>query len=241
MRVLLGENQKQFGQLIYQRLRTQFDVDWVEEAPILHTKLVERFYPLLILGMDVSIDDRLRLVAQCHEISGRSAIMLVGESMQVHERIQALELGADDYMTRPFHMDEFAARTKALLRRVDASHFDRLRVGNIELSDDGDLLLNGIRAELQTAEHRLLSVLLRRSGRMVSKAMIDHALTGNEGDELSANAIEQRVSRLRKILSHARAEVQITTVRGSGYVLETLTEKNRDQPPRQTIETRRKD
>ncbi len=241
MRVLLVENQKQFGQLLYQRLRTQLDVDWIEDIPNLHTKLVERFYPLLILGMDVSIEDRLSLVEQCHQISARSAIMLVSESMQVHERIHALEQGADDCLTRPFHLDEFAARAKALLRRADASHFDRLRVGNIELSDEGDLLLNGVRADLQNAEHRLLSILVRRSGRMVSKAMIDHALTGQQGDELSANAIEQRVSRLRKILSHARADVQITTVRGSGYVLETITEKNRDHLPRQTIETRRKD
>lgn|GEM_PF-3498603 len=97
-----------------------------------------------------------------------------------------------------------------------------MRVGNLELAGDGDFYRSGRRVELHFSEQRVLQVLARRSGRLVSRGMIDQAVKGPDGEELSANAIEQRMSRLRKILEMADAGVRITTIRGSGYVLEPL-------------------
>jgi DNA-binding response OmpR family regulator len=70
------------------------------------------------------------------------------------------------------------------------------------------------------AEQKVLSILARRSGRVVSKAMLDRAIGGSDGEELSSNAIEQRMSRLRRILDASQSSVRITTIRGSGYMLE---------------------
>ena len=235
MRVLLGENQRQFGQQVFQRLRTLYDVDWAEDVSDLHNKLVQRFYTLLVLGMDVPNQDRLKLIEQCREISVRTAIILITDPVPVHERIRALEVGADDYLMRPVHLDEFTARAKALIRRSDTTQFGKVRVGNLELSDDGELFFGGTRAELQQAEHKLLSIMVRRTGRLVSKGMIDRALTGGENEELSANAIEQRISRLRKILDQAGADLQITTIRGSGYILETMSRASSESSRSQRI------
>jgi two-component system OmpR family response regulator len=82
---------------------------------------------------------------------------------------------------------------------------------------------------LQSGEERLLTILMRRSGRLVTKEMIDRALA-SESEAMSANAIEQRVSRLRRVLEVARTDIQIKTVRGSGYVLEPASRQTASQP-----------
>lgn len=220
MRILLGDGQKSFLQLIQQRLFGQFEFDWARDVPSLNSLIVQRAYALIILAMDVPFEDRLRLVEQCRQVSDRSAIMVVSEPVPVNERVQSLEAGVDDYVMRPVHVDEFAARAKALVRRADVAHFKRVRVGNLELTGDGEFFLDGSRVELQQAEQKVLSILARRSGRVVSKAMIDRAIAGTDREELSSNAIEQRMSRLRRMLDASNSSVRITTIRGSGYMLE---------------------
>lgn len=220
MRILLGDGQKSFLQLIQQRLFGQFEFDWAKDVPSLNNLLVQRAYALVILAMDVPFEDRIRLVEQCREVSGKSAIMMVSEPVPVHERVQSIEAGVDDYVMRPVHVDEFAARAKALVRRADASSFTRLKVGNLELTGEGEFFLHGSRVVLQQAEQKVLSILARRSGRVVSKAMLDRAIAGTDREELSSNAIEQRMSRLRRMLEASNAAVHITTIRGSGYMLE---------------------
>lgn len=189
---------------------------------MLNSMLLERSYGLIVIAVDIPADERIRLVKQCRQFSQKSAIMVVAEPGPVHERVQVLEAGADDILLRPVHPDEFIARARALMRRVGASMPTRLRVGNVELSEEGEVYLNGMRTELQQAEQKVLSILVRRSGRLVSKEMIDRAVTGVESDELSQNAIEQRLSRLRKVLENGNACVRITTVRGAGYILEPV-------------------
>jgi len=225
VRILLGDGQKSFLQLMQQRFLGQFEFDWAKDVPSLNSLLVQRAYALVILAMDVPFEDRLRLVEKCREVSTRSAIMVVSEPVPVHERVQALEVGVDDYVMRPVHVDEFAARAKALVRRAGATQFERVRVGNLELTEAGDLFLAEKRVDLHQAEQKVLSILARRSGRVVSKAMLERAIAGTDREEISSNAIEQRMSRLRRILDASNSSVRITTVRGSGYMLEVATRK----------------
>ena len=220
MRILLGESRKQIGQQLQQRLRANCEIDTAKDVPSLNNQMLSRAYALIILALDVPTEDKLKLVEQCRQVSEKSAIMLVSDPLPVSERVMYLEAGVDDYMMLPIHYDEFAARAKVLIRRSDMTKFSKIRVGNVEISDDGGVLLDGERVDLHQAELNLLSVLVRRSGRVVSKSMIDLAVTGGDSEELSSNAIEQRISRLRRILDHANSSVQITTIRGSGYLLE---------------------
>lgn len=222
MRILLGDGQKSFLQLMQQRFFGQFEFDWAKDVPSLNSLVVQRAYALIILAMDVPFDDRLRLVEQCRQVSARSAIMVISEPVPVHERVKALEAGVDDYVMRPVHVDEFAARAKALVRRAGEARFERVRIGNLELTEGGDLFLAGRRVDLQQAEQKVLSILARRSGRVVSKAMLERAIAGTDREELSSNAIEQRMSRLRRILDASNSSVRITTIRGSGYMLEPI-------------------
>ncbi|MEQ1756127.1 MAG: response regulator transcription factor [Micropepsaceae bacterium] len=218
--MLLGENQRQFGLQLRQRLRAQCEVDFARDVPNLNSFLLQRAYGLVILAMDVPKEDRIKLIELCKQFSQKTAIMIVTDPAPVHERVQALEAGADDVLMRPVHLDELVARARALMRRADASLLAKIRVGNLELADDGEIYFHGARAVLQQAEQKVLSILVRRAGRLVTKSMIDRAVTGVDSEELSSNAIEQRMSRLRRILDTSNTNVQINTIRGSGYILE---------------------
>jgi len=222
MRILLAEVSRQLGQQVQQRLTSQFELDAAGSVAMLNSILLERTYGLIVLAADVAPDECMRMVRQCRQFSPKSGILVVTEPVAVLDRVQILEAGADDILMRPVHPDEFMARARALLRRSGEATTTRVKVGNIEITEDGDIYLNGMRTDLHQAEHKVLSVLVRRSGRVVSKAMIDQAIAGSGSEELSSNAIEQRLSRLRRILEQANTRVRITTVRGAGYILEPM-------------------
>lgn len=148
MRILRATGQKSFLQLMQQRFFGQFEFDWAKDVPSRNSLVVQRAYALIILAMDVPFEDRMRLVEQCRQVSDRSAIMVISEPVPVHERVQALEAGVDDYVMRPVHVDEFAARAKALVRRASATQFERVRVGNLQPTEAGDLFLAGKRVDL---------------------------------------------------------------------------------------------
>lgn len=232
LRVLLGDGHKSFLQHLQQRLFSQFEFDWALDMSTVQSLMLQRAYALIILAWDVPAEDRLRLVEQCRQVSEKSAVLVVSEPVAMQERVQALESGVDDFVTRPIHMDELAARAKALIRRIEPEAQPGLRIGKLELAGDGEFYLSGRRVELHMSEQRVLQVLARRSGRLVSKSMIDRAVKVSDGEELSANAIEQRMSRLRRMLEASDAGVRITTVRGSGYVLEPVRPARRgaDEP-----------
>lgn len=221
MWVLLGENRKQFGQQIYQRLRALYDVDWATDVSALRMGFVARSYALLVLGLEVPVESRIELVNEFRRVSGQAGVLMVSDMVPVHERVQAIEAGADDYLTRPIHMDELVVRAKALVRRVSHAGQAQIEAGRLRLDADGDFYVGDRRTDIQFGEGRLLSVMMRRAGRVVTRDMIEHALAGSS-DDLSANAIEQRVSRLRRMLARVDAGLQIRTVRGAGYVLEPL-------------------
>ena len=222
MRILLAEVSRQLGQQVQQRLMSQYELDATTSVPMLNSMLIGRTYSLIVIAADMPPDECLGLVRHCRQVSQKSGIVLVTEPVPVLDRVRFLEAGADDILMRPVHPDEFMARARALLRRTVSTMTARLRVGNIEITEDGDVYLNGTRTDLQQAEQTVLSLLVRRSGRLVSKAMIDQAIAGTSCEELSPNAIEQRLSRLRKVLEQTNTRVRITTVRGGGYILEPV-------------------
>ena len=105
MRILLAEVNRQLGQQVQQRLMSQFALDSTSDVPMLNSMLLERSYALIIMAVDVHAEDRMQLVSRCRQFSQRSAILVVTEPVPVHERVQALEAGADDILMRPVHPD----------------------------------------------------------------------------------------------------------------------------------------
>ena len=164
---------------------------------------------------------RLRLQGQAMQVLVLTARDAVGD------RVHGLDLGADDYMTKPFAIPELAARVRALLRRGQAVQGLRTVHGPLEV--DGSArraFLHGTPLELAAREWAVLEVLMSRVEKVVSKEAIIESLT-NWQDDLSSNAIEVYVSRLRAKLD--AAGVQIRTVRGFGYMLEEYKERTAGQ------------
>jgi two-component system OmpR family response regulator len=219
MRVLLAEDDSVLADGLCRSLRKAgYAVDWVGTGSEADAALTAQPYDLLILdlglpklaGMDVL--KRLR----AREVSVPVLILTAADS--VEQRVRGLDLGADDFMAKPFALSELEARVRALVRRANGAGSNLVRLGDLTFDQSGrTATLNGAALELSARETGLLEVLLSRVGRLVSKEQIvDHLCEW--GDEVSHNAIEVYMHRLRKKLEGAG--IRIATVRGLGYCLE---------------------
>jgi len=180
--------------------------------------LQQEKFDLAILDVGLPGIDGFEVLRRLRAAGQRMPVLLLTARDQVEERVRGLDLGADDYMPKPFAMQELAARVRALLRRAQAQTGPKIVHGPLTL----DLVarrafLDGEPLELAAREWSVLEVLLARVERIVSKDAIIQAVS-SWGEELSPNAIEVYVSRLRAKLEPAG--VRIRTVRGFGYMLE---------------------
>jgi two-component system, OmpR family, response regulator len=164
---------------------------------------------------------RLRSAASAHSEPPMPVLVLTARDA-VEDRVRGLDLGADDYMVKPFALPELTARVRALLRRSQAHGGPRILHGPLALDTVARrAFLRGEPLELAAREWAVLEVLLAKVEKIVSKEAIIQAVAG-WGDELSPNAIEVYVSRLRAKLEPAG--IRIRTVRGFGYMLEEFRE-----------------
>jgi DNA-binding response OmpR family regulator len=137
----------------------------------------------------------------------------------LEDLVAGLNQGADDYLRKPFELDELIARIRALLRRPGEALGVKLAAGNVMLNtSDRVLTIDGIPVEFGRREINGLELLMRRAGRVVPKSAIEDAIY-SFGDDLASNAIEVLVHRIRRRLQEAGADMHIHTLRGVGYVL----------------------
>lgn len=200
-----------------------FAVDAVargEQAILAATQ--ERF-DLVILDVGLPGMDGFEVLRRLRAEAQRVPVLLLTGRDEVDDRVHGLDLGADDYMAKPFAMSELAARVRALIRRSQAQAGPKVVHGPLMLDTVARrAFLNGESLELAGREWAVLEVLLAKVERVVSKDAIIQAVA-NWGEELSLNAIEVYVSRLRAKLEPAG--IRIRTVRGFGYMLEEFKER----------------
>jgi DNA-binding response OmpR family regulator len=137
----------------------------------------------------------------------------------VEDLVAGLNQGADDYLRKPFDLDELIARVRALLRRPGEALGVNLTAGNVTLDTSArEVIIDGLPVEFGRREIDGLEILMRRAGRVVPKSAIEEAIY-SFGEDLSSNAIEVLVHRIRRRMQEARADMYIHTLRGVGYVL----------------------
>lgn len=220
MRLLLVEDNARLASLIREGLDRQgFAVNWCETVDGAEHALRIDDYDLMLLDLGLPDGDGLDLVRRLRRRQDTMPILILTARGGLDDRVLGLDAGADDYLVKPFQIPELAARCRALLRRPGASLGTELTVGNVILhSAERSVAVAGLAIEATPREVDLLECLLRRAGHVVAKPALESALYSMDAD-VTPNALEACMSRLRKRLTTARANVQIRTVHGVGYAL----------------------
>jgi len=221
MRLLVVEDEARIAELVRTGLvRAGFAVDTVATAADAFAALEVGSYDVAILDLGLPDGDGIEVLSTARRSGLVIPFLLLTARDTVDDRVLGLNAGADDYLTKPFAMDELVARTKALLRRPGLALGVILEAGNIQFDSVGrEVLVAGKPLSLPRKELDVLEHLMRRAGRVVPKTVLEDKLYG-AGDELESNAIPVHVSHLRRKLIAAGASLEIHTIRGVGYLLE---------------------
>ncbi len=222
MRILLIEDHERLAGFVRKGLKAaQFDVDLAAKG----SEALENFecvrYDAAILDLGLPDMDGLQLLKELRAKDTAIPVLILTSRVQLADKIKGLNSGADDYLTKPFAMEELIARLHALLRRPCAVLGQTLKVGNIELDvvarearlDGYDQPLHLSRRELSVLEQ-----LMRRGGKVAPKHLMEQSLYG-AGEDLSSNSVEVLVHRVRKKLADTGANATIHTIRGIGYLM----------------------
>lgn len=220
MRLLLVEDNARLSELVSRALTAEgFAVDVAETLRAAEEFLSLAPYDLIVLDLGLPDGDGLTLIKALRARSDSAPILIITARSGLDDRITGLDLGADDYLVKPFATEELAARCRALLRRPGGVLGAILAAGNLSLDCNArEARVENARIDLPPRELSLLELLIRRAGQVVPRATLENGLY-SMGEEVSPNALEAAVSRLRRRLAAAGSDVVLHTAHGIGYAL----------------------
>ena len=224
MRILLVEDNTRLADGVVKVLSgSGFQVDHVENGDEAESALLTENFDLVILDLTLPDIDGLDVLKNLRGRQITVPVMVVTARGDLDDRIKGLDIGADDYLTKPFEVSELEARARALIRRHAGHAQSIIEFGPLKL----DVAANTLKADNQiidvsAREFSLFRLLALARGRVLSKAQIIEALSSFD-DQFSENAVEQTVSRLRKRL--APHDVTVKVARGIGYFLFAASER----------------
>jgi DNA-binding response OmpR family regulator len=220
MRLLLVEDNERFAALLRQGLASAgFSVDVLTTVQEANGALDNGRWDVVVLDRGLPDGDGIDVLTEMRRQGDSTPVLILTAHGNLKDRVNGLQSGADDYLVKPFALEELVARLQALLRRPGNLLGLALRLGNLTLDtvarqvfvDDQPILFSA--REIAVLEH-----LLRRSGRVVAKTLLESSLYG-PAQEVGSNAVEVHVHRLRRHLVETGASVQVHTVRGVGYMI----------------------
>ncbi|ROR17078.1 two-component system response regulator TctD [Comamonas sp. BIGb0124] len=216
MRVLVVEDDPDLADALVRRLRRQgHAVDWQNDGQAAAHVLGYQPFDLLLLDIGLPGLDGLTVLRQLRARGDKTPVLMLTARADIEDRVNALDVGADDYLDKPFDFRELDARCRALLRRPQGQASGTWRVGGLEIDSAARRAsLAGTEIDLTNREFSLLEILVGRMGRVVSKDDIAGRLFSFDED-VGLNAVEVYVGRLRKKLG--ASPLRITTVRSLGY------------------------
>lgn len=218
MHLLIAEDDSVLADGLCRSLRQSgYTVDTVPDGNTADAVLSNQTFDLLILDLGLPRLSGLEVLRRLRARGNAVPVLILTAADSVEQRVQGLDLGADDYMAKPFSLSELEARVRALTRRGAGHAATLLRHGRLSFDQVGRVaMLDQTMLDLSARELGLLEILLTHNGRMISKSQLVERLC-SWGEEVSTNAIEVYIHRLRKKLEPGG--VRILTVRGLGYCL----------------------
>ena len=218
MRVLLVEDDTMIGKTLAQALTQDgYAVDRVADGEAAKAALAVAgdAYAMVLLDLGLPRKSGLELLRELRRAGNRVRVLIVTARDAVADRVEGLDAGADDYLTKPFSLDELTARMRALLRRDIGREDNVLRRGELELDTVTRVVTHrGQAVDVSAREFALLAALLERPGAALSKSQLEERIY-RWGEEVESNAVEVHVHNLRKKLGSET----IRTLRGVGYAL----------------------
>ncbi|TJZ88994.1 response regulator transcription factor [Paracoccus gahaiensis] len=220
MRIILVEDEPGLAEMLRRFLeRERFVVDHLDCLAAAGDACAMVDYDLALLDRTLPDGDGLALVGALRQRRPGIPIIMLSARGDIGDRVTGLDHGADDYLVKPFALDEMLARIRAVSRRPSQMQGDRIEAGAVVFEPATDAVeVSGQSMTLPRRELRVLAALIRRRGRTVMRETLEQAVFGFD-DEIQSNTLDSHVSRLRRRLREADAGVEIHAIRGVGYLL----------------------
>lgn len=225
MKILIIEDEKEMLENMQQTLEKEgFLVEAVSTFRAAMAKIGTYEYDCILLDIGLPDGNGLAILQELKKLEISDGIIIVSAKNSLDDKLEGLNLGADDYLPKPFHMAELNARVKAVIRRRKLSGANILELGNIKLDiDNRVVLVNGGALELNRKEFDILMYLSINKGRLVSKSALAEHVWGDYIDQAdSFEFIYSQIKNLRKKMSRSEADIEIKAVYGIGYKLEVV-------------------
>lgn len=220
MRILLVEDEPQLALSLRAVLeRERFIVDHADGLEAAREASLSGSFDLVLLDRSLPDGEGLSLLPSLRAGSPGIHVIVLSARNGIDDRVEGLDGGADDYLTKPFSVDEMLARIRAVRRRPAELAGAKIHAGTLvfDLAHE-EVEVAGVRIDLPRRELRALAALIKRRGRTVQREALENAVFGFD-DDIQSNTLDSHVSRLRRRLSAAGAGIEIHAIRGVGYLL----------------------
>ena len=222
MKILVIEDEKELRAIIQESLAKEL---YVVEIAANYTegidKLIGYDYDCILLDIMLPDGNGIDLLREIKRMEKEDSVIIISAKDSIDDKVMGLELGADDYLTKPFHLSELLARIKSVLRRKNQQGFQSLKWNNVEIfAEERSVLVNNSPVVLNHKEFELLYYFVVNANRLVTKSSLVEHIWGDNMDEAdSYDFVYSQVKNLRKKLKTHQAEVAIQSVYGMGYKL----------------------
>ncbi|MEO7548606.1 MAG: response regulator [Ramlibacter sp.] len=214
MRVLLVEDDEMIGQSLMRALEANgWSVDWVKEGLLAQSAMADGGYACVLLDLGLPKRDGVEVLRKARSAGDQTPVLVLTARDGVDDRITGLDVGADDYLIKPYEFRELLARMRAVIRRRDGSAHSLIGSESVQLDlTTREVLVQGERSQLSAREFSLLHALLERPGAILSRDQLESRIYG-WGEEVSSNAVDVLIHGMRRKLG---ADA-IRNVRGLGW------------------------
>ncbi|WP_418981930.1 response regulator transcription factor [Alistipes sp.] len=222
MKILLVEDEPSLREVIARTLtREQYVVEQAADYAAAAEKIAAYDYDCILLDVMLPGGSGLRLLEALRKERRRAGVIVISARDSLDDRIEGLELGADDYLPKPFHLAELSARIRSVVRRHQRDGGPTLDAGNVRLfADERRVEIGGRPVELLRKEYDILHYFLSRPGHTVDKAVLAEAVWGDHADQAdNFDFVYAQMKNLRRKLAEAGADIEIRAVYGFGYKL----------------------
>ena len=220
MRLLIVEDNAELSRLLAAGLLAAgYAADTVSNVAEARDALRSVNYAAMILDLGLPDGDGLSVLSELRRKMDPLPVLVLTARGGLQDRVSGLRSGADDYLAKPFALEELVARLEAILRRPGQLLGSSLNLANLVYDTESrQVFIDGAPHVFSARETSVLEILLRRQGRVVPKKNVEDHIFGLSG-EVASNAVEVYVSRLRKLLAEHNARIMIHTIRGVGYMM----------------------